>query len=179
MIILSIDPGSTFTGVTISKLNNDGSIHILFVETIKADKLIKHYRDVEFIYGSRYARIIAICNQIKNLLELYQPDAVVCEQSFYNPSRPGAFAALVEVITMLRTTVFQYNPSISFDTIDPSTIKNAVNVSGTSGDKDKMKEALKKLSLSYECYLQPELFDEHMVDSVAINFCFCLLINKQ
>ena len=175
--ILSIDPGTSYTGICIADLFSDDILRVRFVETINAERLAKHLRDIEHIYGARYARILAIGNQLQHLLELYSPDVIVSEAPFYNPSRPQAYGALVEVVTMLKTTVCRYNSSLTFVSIDPSTVKKGVGVSGASGDKDLMKLALQKCNILYEAYLNPNSFDEHSVDAVAVAFGYCKTIN--
>ena len=171
--ILSIDPGCSHMGTAILDLFLDGSIMVQYAETIHTDKLIKYLKDVNYTHGGRYAKLIAINTQLKNVLTLYQPNVIVSENAFINPKRPVAFGALVEAISMVRTTVYQHNPSIPLETIDPSSIKKAVGVSGISGDKGLMQAAMLKCNLLYEPYLNPHLFDEHTVDACCIGYAFC------
>jgi len=174
--VLSIDPGSSKCGTSILDYSEEKT-HVIYAETIDAEYLSRYYKDVAFIHGDKYARLIAISRQIEKLLYLYKPDMVISESPFYNRLRPGAYGVLVEVISIIRSTVFNYNPSTSFSTIDPSTIKNALKVKGTSGDKSLMRNALLLKDISYEEYLSPLTFDEHTVDAIAAGLALCILLN--
>jgi Holliday junction resolvasome RuvABC endonuclease subunit len=178
MRILSLDPGTNFTGVALLELDKDGVIAVILAETINANTECKHYKDVEYIHGLRYAKIIAIETRLKELLSLFNPQLVISESPYFNPTRPQAFSALVEVLSMFRSAVYRFNPSIVFETIDPSSIKNSLSVKGNSGDKLLMKQALINTGLIYYNNLDVNGFDEHTVDAVAVGYARCIELNN-
>ena len=170
--ILAIDPGTHHTGTAIIDLSVTNTIHVPFVETIHIDALLNRYQDVTHVHGIRYASHIAIATQIKHLLEQYQPNIVVSEAPYYS-AYLEAYAALVELINIIRHTVYQHDTSMSFKTIDAASVKMNMGVKGNSGDKSLMREKLLAYPLSYESYLVPSLFDEHSVDSLCVGLTWC------
>ena len=131
------------------------TVNVVFAETIDSAKLIKRLDYITEIHSERFAKIYAINKRIDKLLKLYTPHIVVSESPFINTRRPDAFAALVEVISAIRTTIFNHDPSVPFYTIDPSSVKRNMGVSGISGDKNLMKQAL--LNLDYKTKLKKNL----------------------
>lgn len=176
--ILGIDPGCSHVGTSIIELYPDESFNINYVETIHTDKLLYKYKDVEFVHGTRAAKIHAAVEQISKLITMYDISYVVSEAPFYNPRTPNAYGSLVEVVSSFRTAISDRFYSIRFETIPPSNIKNAIGVGGGSKDKTEMKRALLNLNLLYDTYLDPSGFDEHSVDSIAVGICFCKRINS-
>lgn len=176
--ILSIDPGTNCTGVSILQINNDTkAVVILHSETIKAEKLALGYIFVMGIHGLRYAKILSVADRIDKLLRVYSPDLIVTE-SPYMGRFAQAFAALTELIAEIRNRVFLYNPNMVLNTVEPSIVKKNLGVKGTSGDKNAMREAILKYPLSYRSYIEPENLDEHAIDSIAVGLCFSNNINS-
>lgn len=175
--ILSIDPGTYYTGVAIMDLNHLGEINIRFVETIDSGHLSLNMGDVVYVHGDRFARILAITHQITNIINQYQPNVVVSE-SPYMGRFPAAYGALVEVLSMIRLTIYHHNPSMGFLTIEPSAVKQAFNVKGTSGDKNLMYLSLLKLNLVFDTYLHQRKFDEHSIDAIAVGYAHCKRLNE-
>ena len=175
--ILSIDPGTYHTGIAIMDLDYLGKINIRFVETIDSEHLSLTMGDVIHIHGDRFARILAITRQITHLMELYKPNVIVSE-SPYMGRFPTAYGALMEVLAMIRLTIYQCNPSMEFLTIEPSVVKQAFNVKGTSGNKQLMYEGLLKLNLDFDTYLHWQNFDEHSIDAIAVGYAHCKRLNE-
>lgn len=175
--VLSIDPGTTNTGIAVLDIDDQDHIHLLFVTTVDGSQYLNQYRDVEYIHGTRYARLYAINKQLLEIIQTYQPDIVGSEAPFYNPRNPGAYGALVEAITLYRTTVFNNCPSMGFLTVAPSIAKQALKVKGTSSNKSDMTQGLLKSKLSYEPSINVSLLDEHSVDAIAVGIVICEDIN--
>ena len=173
MRILAIDPGTTNTGIAIIDIDANLQLHLIFAETIDAILLSQQYKDIAYLYGIRQAKIHAIATQIKYICTLYTPDVVISEAPFYSPTRPNAFAALVETITTIRCYVRQVFPYIDFSTIDPSTVKKNMGVSGISGDKSLMLKAVKLQRLSYENSVNLDSLDEHAIDAISVGLYKC------
>lgn len=170
MLIMSIDPGTNSTGVSILSVDYP-TVKVIFAETIKADRLMSNYSYIEQIHGSRYARIIATADRIAHLLTIYPIDAIVSE-SPYMGRFAQSFAALTELISEIRNRIFCFDNGLFLDTIDPSTVKKFMGVKGTSGDKDLMRKALNNKFLLYDDYLKPAEFDEHTVDSICVGLSY-------
>jgi len=168
--ILSIDPGSSHVGFAVLDLTNTNRITLKHVETFNPNKHLLDVKDVIEQHGPRFARILKINQFFYELMELYKPDIIVCEAPFYNRLRPGAFKALVEVISSLQHTVYDYDPSVMFHTTDPSTVKKSVGVKGTSGDKEAIRSAISHLNIFYGDTIALEVLDEHSVDAIAVGY---------
>lgn len=173
MRIMSIDPGTNCTGVSIIDYINEAPF-VLMSETIKADKLAKKYKYVADVHGSRYARILATADRISLLLEQYNPDGIISE-SPYMGRFAQSFAALTELLSAIRDRVFEYDPALALNIIDPSTVKKFMGVKGTDGDKNNMLVALHKKQLLYSEYIVFDSLDEHAIDSICIGLFY---INK-
>ncbi len=106
---------------------------------------------------------------------------VASESPFFNTRRPNAFAALLEVLTMIRDSVIEYNPYQPLIGIDPPTVKKAVGAPGNA-DKTGVLSALFGISNSLKLdkkYI--DQLDEHSVDAVAVAYCAYVnqILNRQ
>lgn len=169
--ILSIDPGTNFTGTSILDIDLNNDIKLKFVETIKAVNLAKKNNSILHVYGSRFTRIHVTGQQITKLLLEYNPDAVISE-SPYLGKFPQSFAALTEILSEFRRRTFAYNVSVPFITIDPSTVKKSLGVKGTSGDKKLMRKAIEKIKFKNSDYSNYNLLDEHSIDAIAVGLWY-------
>lgn len=169
--ILSIDPGTSCTGISILKISEGQTVHVHHVETIKAERRALRYVFVNGIHGARYAKILAVADRIAEMLEIYKPDVVVSE-SPYMGRFAQSFGALTELLAEIRNRLFIYDPSMFLNTLEPSVVKKHLGVKGTSGDKNEMSAAVLKQLLSYSTYINPVELDEHSIDSIAVGLCF-------
>ncbi len=168
--IIAIDPGTHFTGIAI--LNNiNNVINVAYIETINTLSYIHLYKDIEYLYGLRQAKITIVCNRLYQLFTIYEPYEIVCEAPFFNPKRPQAFLALAELIACIRQLIQTRFYSLKLTLIDPSTIKNSLGVSGISGNKLLIKDALLKQNLSYGIGVNLLNCDEHSLDAIAVGYC--------
>lgn len=169
--ILSIDPGSETIGYSVMDIDNHSKkiLHIT-AWTITGSKLVTLSELAAINHGARFARIRAHSQMLIKILAQYEPSYVAIETPYYNPRRPGAFEVLVEVLAMIRNTIFDWNPWITIELTDPATIKKKIGVSGKSGDKQAVRNALSDI-LTVGSFITPEL-DEHAVDAIAVGFCF-------
>ena len=164
--ILSIDPGTNHTGVSILDVSKDG-IEVIFAETINAVKLARQHESITWVYGSRFARIRVTGDRISHLLDEYEPNMVITELP-YMGRFAQSFGALTELVAEFKSRVYCYDPSMPLDGIDPSSVKKHMGVKGTSNDKDEMTVALEKRCLSYSKYINPSNLDEHAIDSICV-----------
>lgn len=169
--IIGIDPGSTNLGY--ARLDFSGLTgKIIRTNAITLTVGRKSDMDVDMAetHGDRFARIAALCDQLKAMLESDRPHYIVCESPFYNPKRPMAYGVLVEVMSALRRTVWEYHPFMKFDPIDPSSAKNAVGASGAA-KKEVMQQAIISMTeLNYEGEIPQTEIDEHSIDAIAVAY---------
>jgi Holliday junction resolvasome RuvABC endonuclease subunit len=166
MRILSIDPGSNYTGFAI--IDVVPTPIILDAGTIYADKYVEPY--VSEIHGDRLARIMAIGQQIDKILYHYHPTVVICE-SPYMGKFAASFGALSELCLMFKLTIFYYDPAMPMHMVDPATVKKAHGVPGNNGDKNLMLDALKKKNIDWG-NIKIESMDEHSTDSILIGLYY-------
>ena len=63
---------------------------------------------------------------------------------------------------------------LNFSTLDASSVKQCIGVKGNKGDKNLMKDAVLKKHLLYGIGVNPNLFDEHGIDAIAVSYCQCV-----
>lgn len=168
--ILSLDPGTNHTGYSILDMDIDGNIDIVYSGTLEGVELAKPNSFIEHIHGHRFSKIISIGARLFELFELYKPEVVISEAPYLGKF-PQSFAALTEMLYEFRRRVFEYDPSIYFHTVDPSTVKKNLKVSGKSGDKNLVKIAVFNQQLTY-LTCDRERLDDHGIDSIAVGLIF-------
>ena len=167
--ILSIDPGTNFTGATIMDITSDGVITTIFADTIKTEWLIRTSNPMVEIHGKRFTKINHIGESIAELLRIYNPNVVISEAPYLGRF-PQSFAALVELLMELRHRLFQYNVSMPLLSIDPSSVKKSMGVKGNSSDKGEMTIALHKEKIKH---IRPvDTMDEHTVDATCVGLYY-------
>lgn len=177
--ILGIDPGTSTTGYSLLIVRmSDLSIAHARGWTIDASKRVNPEDYTSELYGSRFLKVAEHGRLFRKYLKAYNPLIVVSESPFYNPKRPQAFAALLEIIMQLKTDLYNWDPWMQLFTIDPSTAKKNLHVSGISSDKElimnaiKTNDELKQFDYSH-C-------DEHSADAISIAYCkLCQIREKQ
>lgn len=180
--VVGIDPGSQTLGLCVLSFDIvTFEIISTQAKTFYGDRLPQYDKFIAATHGDRVARILAHKQNIKELLYYYKPIIVASESPFFNTRRPNAFAALLEVLTMIRDSIIEYNPYQPLIGIDPPTVKKAVGAPGNA-DKSmvllalsKMGDAL-KLNQNYISQL-----DEHSVDAIAVAYCAYVnqVLNRQ
>lgn len=173
--LLAIDPGTTNTGIAILSVNEEGIITLVHVETICTTYLLNFYKDVEHLYGLRHAKITAICDRLYQLITIYNPYEIICEDSYFNPDTPQAKFALLELIASIRSLLYTHFYSLPLVLVEASLVKKTLQVKGNSGDKTLVKNALEKLPLSCGVGITLQLYDEHSCDAIAIGYSRLLL----
>jgi Holliday junction resolvasome RuvABC endonuclease subunit len=167
--LIGIDPGSESIGISVLSFDESFTIRRLEATTFIGSKLPR-LEDTERVHGARHARIQAHYNNLLALLVQYQPIAVACESPFFQASRPQAYGALTEVLSMIRAALLAYRPNLELNLIDPPTVKNAVGAKGNA-DKVAIKNKIICHPVIDPCYrgVVPiwEL-DEHALDSIAV-----------
>lgn len=169
---LATDPGTTKLGVSLMHICLDTRL-IISTEatTLNGDKLANNFL-LETHYGHRHSRISGMMDYVYKMCVNYRPFAIISESPFYNPSRPAAFEALMDVISALRLTVANYDIFKPLLSVDPSSVKNAVGAKGGS-NKVTIQEAVSNISeINYHDPHEFKTLDEHAIDSIAVNYWY-------
>lgn len=171
--VLAIDPGTDTLGVAVLDLDlSTFEVSIVHTVTLKASKQLKFYPEMAETYGDRFTKIYSHSVQLKNLLFIYQPQAVISEAPYLR--FVTSFEALIECLMMIKQTVCEYNPTITVETIDPPRAKMAVGAPGKGGDKEDVKQAVLRLTcLKNPTGIDLNAIDEHSVDAIAVG-CYKL-----
>ena len=176
--ILGIDPGTETLGIASIEYDyRTFEIRGSEARTFKGSKLNQD-NWVEEVHGSRFARIRAHCENLARILRLVNPDHIVSESPFVSRAHPQAGLALTELIMSLKWTVFEWNPTISIEFIDPPSVKNAV---GAKGNADKFAVRGRVLSMPefrYAGRVPIDELDEHSIDALAVSYSAYLAIKK-
>ena len=168
--ILSIDPGTTHTGYGLIKADIETlNIHSAKAWSVDASKMIDPQGHDSQLYGERFSRVKMHALKFTSYLNKYKPIVVVSESPFYNPRRPQAFAALLEIVLSIRSSLYEWDPCMQLETIDPSSAKKNIGVKGSSGDKELILSAMRD-NVELKQYVQSDL-DEHAADALNIGYC--------
>lgn len=176
--IIGIDPGSSNLGyccLSVNALTNE--IISTKAKTLKADSLSEYNINTANIFSPRFARLLGLKKVLSKLFLEDNPSVIACEGAFFNPRRPNAFEALVEVILTIKFAVIRFDNRIPLTKIEPRLAKKNMQTNGL--EKDDMKQALifKKniFKLSED---EINSYDEHSVDACSIAYSAYLLFNK-
>ncbi len=164
---MGVDPSSQFVGLSIIDVDFiDNLVTVRHSETIKGSQCLSKRKDLLDYHPNRFVRLNGYRDYFTQIINRWQPHNVACEAA-YMGRFPAAYQALVECITTLQLVVYDYNPTLSFSTYDPPTVKKAVGASGKSKDKEDIFKALSALPLIYDGVVLENL-DEHACDSLAV-----------
>lgn len=120
----------------------------------------------------RYLKLMALGTFLTDLFRHERPFKIASEHPFINIKRPGAVIPLAECLLVIENAVFDYNPYLSLEKIDPSSIKNAVGVKGNSGEKHAMTEGIAKIPEVMDVLVNDlGTMDNNAVDSLAVTYC--------
>lgn len=178
--VLCIDPGSSTAGFSIIDwdfFNKRG--YIVDSNTYTATLAINASGYMPPAYDNKDHRLHGYGIHHADLLRYYEPDVVVSEAP-YKGRFAQAFKVLSEVCQTLREATIDTAPHIDFISFSPSTVKNAVGVSGKSSDKDLMTQALAgRTDLTFLNGIDLMQLDEHSVDSICVGLTFIDMITDQ
>lgn len=169
--VCGIDPGTNYLGF--ARLGIDSrtwEIDSCWATTIRVDKLPETYGFDLSAQSERLEKLLKIKDSIKQLLSYWQPVHLSCESPFYNRLRPAAYGPLVESVMAVKLACYEFNPSLKFDTLEPSVIKKTVGAGYISG-KDMVKKAvMDNQTLQAKTTVNLNLLDEHAIDALAVAY---------
>lgn len=176
--ILSIDPSTSYMGVSILDVDAIIPNHfkLIYCRTIQGEN-VNFYPNINYDDNGVLSRIIGLCRSLGDLIEIYEPDEVICEDN-YQGRNVSTFKTLVTVMNMLKNTVVE--KGLYFDTVYPNMAKDIVkaNFRGTTKE-DVMKGVIdyKYLNVIND-KIDLHALDEHSADSVAIGLYKCEKVAK-
>lgn len=174
--ILAIDPGTDTLGLACIQFDcRTGLIVGSEAQTYKGSRMAKHSW-VGDVHGDRFARINAHRINLARLLNTIQPAFLASESPFFSRAQPQAYGALTEVVYALRLTIFEYDPLMEVQLIDPPSVKNAVGAKGNA-DKESVRTYVLSLDdLKYKGRVPIDVLDEHSIDALAVAYAMLLMI---
>ena len=168
--IVGIDPGSETLGVCLLFFN----VITMQITRIVPRTYIGSRLPAEpmlcILHSDRVSRIKSHENNLLNLMIEHNPVAIASEAPFYNPRRPNAYGALVEVICAIRNAVIHYSDTVKLYHIPPSNVKRAIGAKGNA-DKDIVKYHVGCIPEIVNSLIVPlSILDEHSVDAMAVAY---------
>ena len=166
MNILTFDPGLTTLGWAYLTAEDD-VVTVVETGTILATKHTSRvkYRTRNELYGKRLISLEYINNAVEELILSKDVDIIAIEAAFFNPKRPNAYHALVQVIHTISWVAYH---SHKLKTYEVPTKIAKMHIS--SGDS-------KKVDISKGIHLQEDLIitrglilNEHIADAIAVGY---------
>ena len=125
------------------------------------------YSEFGDLHGNRVVRLMQLGDAVLDLCRTYRPHAVIVESNYLGRFAT-AFAALVECVAMVRSSVYMYDPFLPLYQVDPSTAKINAGMERIKGtDKEDVRRAMRKRK-GIKWNVNLEELDEHSVDACAI-----------
>lgn len=170
--IVGIDPGTSLPGLcllyydVISKKIVRINSRVLKLEKYSRNSPLKGYQT------DRFLRLKYLDDILRETFYREKPVMIASEHPYINQKTPGAVIPLAECLSITENAVYDYNPYMALERIDPSSIKNAVGVKGNSGEKHAMTEAIKKIPELVDNLIQDiDTLDNNAVDAIAVSYC--------
>lgn len=168
--ICCVDPGTDTLGIGYLDIDLDTyAIRVYDVKTIKASIRQRHLDPHREIQGNRYVNVLTLQDYVLRSMLTLRPHIFIAEAP-YSGRFATAFEALVECHIRLRDAVMEYDPSMTYFTIDPKSVKKFVGAMVHKATKDNMKESVIKLHDIDWGEFDPNLLDEHSIDAIAVGY---------
>lgn len=172
--ILGIDPGIHNTGLCVCKYDpRDQKLYVTDYWTLKAADLAKKENRQESKQFGNVFSLFLYEREFAKILETVKPDYVACEDAFYNPHMPNAFASLKLCIASIQRVLYttQHRPLFCIPT------RLAKKQTASTGDAGKVaiQTAIRQLSdlVIKDTKAKPIIkMVEHEADSIAIAYTF-------
>lgn len=168
--IASLDPGTDTLGASLLTLDlvtgQRGCSESL---TFNAAAWIDPLSFTHQFQGARYARLERHSIALREFFTEHQPHIIVSEAPFLGRF-PQSFAALLDCMSMIRSTVADYDPTMPLEIVDPPSAKKAVGVNPKGAQKDDIRRAVLKLPILWAKGVDPCFLSEHAIDSIAVGW---------
>lgn len=166
--IVSLDPSSTNLGICCVETNLSHSyIKVLDARTFYGKDAVRGLGDQKGHHELRYLRNKGVSENFAPYLERFQPYAVCAEDPHLRFLT--AYRALVEQLTLLKETLWDFDASMAFHFYRSSPVKRFIGVSGGSQNKLDIPHALAKMSeVTFADGIELDQLDEHQCDAIAV-----------
>lgn len=167
--VMGIDPGTTTLGISVIEWGFvERSFLVQTAFTVKVLDTAPAWQSTAEYHGNRYARLRQLHAQVGMALRDYQPHAVCCEAPFKGRF-VQSFAALTECVSVIRTAVYEHNPHLPMEMVDPNTAKLAAGAQLKRGG-DQKQIVVDALAQRRDIRWGVDMasLDEHSIDSVAV-----------
>lgn len=174
-VIVGIDPGISNMGMSAISVSPDlTTINYIHADTSHGDKAIL---DVPSTYtvDARFTKLLYHSNNLTKWLLKYRPSYISYEEPFIHGTRPTAYGALVESVSYIKSTSFNFNPNINIYGYTPLNIKKTVHTESFKG-KGFVLDALNNIN-EIKNQMVPGL-DEHSIDAIAIAYTHLVYLRK-
>ncbi len=169
--IVGIDPGTSTLGIAVIDVDLiTAQLTVRDARTMHASRLSQYRKSYSEVYGDRFARLSGLEEALVDYFVQRAPHAIISE-SPYLGRHAATYAALTECMTTICRAVCRYSDRIPLVTVDPARAKARLKVSGKSGDKELMRQAILGLTdLQNPDRLDLTVRDEHSIDALAIAY---------
>ncbi len=169
--VLAIDNGTDTLGTVVADIDiRKDVMDVIHAETCTASKTAGRWSQIAEIHGTRFARYRALRMYIDDLLDQYDPDAIVVEGPFMH-IHAESFAKLRESLYMIREAAIEYHPLLPVHVVAPMSAKKAVKAKHYDKGKDPVREAVLSLTdVYYDRSIDEQTLDEHSIDAVAVAY---------
>lgn len=178
--VIGIDPGCTNLGLAIMEFDCSTLLPVRSeAMSFNAERMMDTDTSVLEIHSERAAKVLSHKQNISRILLAYNPAVVCCESPFYNRMRPGAYGALMEILSSITNAVIEYNTYTPFILYPPSIIKKSLGGSAFA-DKGLVRDQMLKLGdyFKLDGPYRLDQIDEHALDALAACYCYLENIKK-
>lgn len=168
--VCGIDPGTDTLGICYLDIDLDTfAITLYDVKTITAHLRRRDYDHLREEVGNRFINVKVLQDYVYRSLVSNRPHVLMAEAP-YSGRFATAFSALVEVNLRLRDALWAYDPSMTYYSIDPKSVKKFIGAAVHKATKDNMKLSLMKVSdINWNGFDLIKL-DEHSIDAIAVGY---------
>jgi len=172
--ILAFDPGLSLSGWNVSTYDTRTNMYrVLKFGMLTPNKGIDtpetHIDYVKF--GPRVITLKALREQVRELMDEYNPDIVVSEDAFYNPKRPSAYSALVQWLTAVDILLHDEYAKVLFK-LAPTAAKQVVSGFGGADKLGVRYAVLHREDICFKSKHAEDNLTEHICDSIGIGYTF-------
>lgn len=169
--VMSFDPSTTNLGISFIDVNikKREKFKLRYVNTIFGEKVCY---DIPAQFDDRIAtgvlaRSYALSRATRELIKIYEPDTVICEDNFLGVSA-GTFKQLIQAVSLLREAVNGEGLSLHMSYVLPNLAKDIVGANFRGTTKEDVQLGLIKYEYLETADIDLTKLDEHSADSVAI-----------
>ena len=177
--ILGIDPGISNMGLNVTKYDTVFNTYksIVTKNISLNDMVIPNMGIIIDSHTDRFAKLMAFKPFLSKYIEDNDIDVISCEAAFFNPTRPAAYAALIEVIQTIREVTLTVDKYTQMYTYPPMYIKkNIMHSIGvkTGVKKEDMLAAILTIDELTKHISDIDRLTEHEIDSLAVTHTYIL-----